>query len=59
MIRTTSPNSLPLKGKPLINKKQNVEVVEKNVPEGYMTGEVFRNNVKSKVFKHYKENGLL
>ena len=59
MIRITNQNSLPSKGKPLISKSPKIKTVEKNVPEGYMTGEFFRNNVKSRVFNHYKDNGLL
>jgi hypothetical protein len=59
MIRPTSQNSLPSKGKSLINRIQKTETIVENVPEGYVTGEVFRNNVKSKIFKHYKDNGLL
>lgn len=59
MIRTTNPKSLPSKAKPLPNQSPNSESVVKNAPEGYVTGEVFRQNVKSKIFNHYKENGLL
>jgi hypothetical protein len=59
MIRTTNTNSFPSKGKPITNNKPKIDTVVKNVPEGYVTGEVFRNNVKSKIFNHYKENGLL
>jgi len=29
------------------------------VPEGYMTSDEFRKSVKSKIYNHYKENGLL
>ncbi|MFZ4583083.1 MAG: hypothetical protein ACOYM7_10580 [Paludibacter sp.] len=33
--------------------------VNSNVPEGYMTSDEFRKNVKSKIYKHYQENGLI
>lgn len=59
MIPITNQNSLPSKGKPLTSKLPKIETKVKNVPEGYMTGEDFRNNVKSRVFKHYKDNCLL
>jgi hypothetical protein len=29
------------------------------VAEGYITGDEFRKNVKSKIYKHYQENGLI
>ena len=33
--------------------------INQNVPEGYMTSDEFRKNVKSKIQKHYQENGLI
>ena len=59
MIRPTSPNSLPSKGKPLTNKIQKIDTVVKNVPEGYVTGEEFWMGVKADLKKLYQENGLL
>ena len=29
------------------------------VQEGYITGDEFRKNVKSRIYKHYQENGLI
>ena len=33
--------------------------INQNVQEGYMTSDEFRKNVKSKIQKHYQENGLI
>jgi hypothetical protein len=67
MIHTVKINDNTPNGKRIIDELrsnyQDVEfvssVVNSNVPEGYITGDEFRKNVKSRIYKHYQENGLI
>jgi len=67
MIHTVKINDNTPNGKRIIEELRNnyndVEFVDStvnsSVPEGYMTGDEFRKNVKSKIHKHYQENGLI
>lgn len=67
MIHTVKINDNTPNGKRIIDELrsnyQDVEfvssVVNSNVPEGYITGDELRKNVKSRIYKHYQENGLI
>ena len=67
MIHTVRINDNTATGSRIIeelrNNNKDVEFVNStlnsNIPEGYMTGDEFRKNVKSKIQKHYQENGLI
>lgn len=67
MIHTVKINDNTPNGKRIVEELRNnykdVEFVDStvnsNVPEGYLTGDQFRKNVKSKIHKHYQENGLV
>ena len=67
MIHTVKINDNTPNGKRIVEELRNnyndVEFVDStvnsSVPEGYMTGDEFRKNVKSKIHKHYQENGLI
>ncbi len=67
MIHIVKINDNTPNGKRIVEELRNnykdVEFVDStvnsNVPEGYLTGDQFRKNVKSKIHKHYQENGLV
>jgi hypothetical protein len=67
MIHTVKISDDTPNGKRIIedlrNNYKEVEFVSSTVssiiPEGYMTANDFRKNVKSKIQKHYQENGLI
>ena len=67
MIHTVKINDNTPNGKRIVRELRSnykeVEFVSSTansiVPEGYMTGDEFRKNVKSKIRKHYQENGLI
>lgn len=67
MIYTVRINENTPNGKRIVEELRNnykdVEFVDSTVnsviPEGYMTGDEFRKNVKSRIYKHYQENGLI
>jgi hypothetical protein len=67
MIHTVKISDDTPNGKRIIedlrNNYKEVEFVSSTVssiiPEGYMTANDFRKSVKSKIQKHYQENGLI
>ncbi len=67
MIYTVKINENTPNGKRIVEELRNnykdVEFVDSTVNsvilEGYMTGDEFRKNVKSRIYKHYQENSLI